>query len=93
MLIIMRINARLDHSYEEKFVEVQQRTLKTRTEILKDALDLYFQAKLEQDEQQALANNRKILELVGGIAEGPEGLSENYKEMIDEGLKGKYDLD
>ncbi len=36
----MRINARLDDSYEDKFLHVQQANNKNRTEILKAALKI-----------------------------------------------------
>ncbi len=88
----MRINARLEDDYELKFHEVQQYTGKNRTQILKEALDQYFQTKLNRAEQDALAKNRKILEMIGGIADGPEDLSENYKDYLYEGLKEKYGI-
>ncbi len=86
----MRINARLDDRYENNFIEVQQQTGKTRTEILKEALDQYFLAEHAQAEQDALANNRKIVELIGGIAEGPEDGSVNHKKYIMDYLNEKY---
>ncbi len=89
----MRINARLDDYYELKFHEVQQYTGKNRTQILKEALDQYFETKLNRAEQDALAKNRKILEMIGGIAEGSEDLSENYKDYLYQGLKEKYAIE
>ncbi len=44
----MRINARLDDSYEEKFHLVQLINNKNRTEVLKVALDMYFSKLLEK---------------------------------------------
>ena len=89
----MRINARLDDSYEEKFLQIQKSKNKNRTTILKEALDKYFTEELNQEEQNAWRNNQKILEMVGGIASGAEDLSVNYKESIYQGLKEKYDID
>jgi len=89
----MRINARLDNSYEEKFLQIQQSKKKTRTAILKEALDRYFTEELNQEKQNAWRNNQKILEMVGGIAAGSEDLSVNYKEYFNQGLKKKYDID
>ena len=86
----MRINARLDDEYEEKFHEAQRHTGKTRTEILKEALDDYFQAESEQAEQDALAKNRKIVEMIGGIVKGPEDGSVNYKKYVMDYLDEKY---
>ncbi len=89
----MRINARLDDSYEEKFLRVQQASNKNRTEILKDALDMYFTEEIKQVGQIAWEQNQKILKMVGGIVSGPENLSVNYKKMISQGLREKYDID
>ena len=86
----MRINARLDDEYEKKFNEAQRHTGKTRTEILKEALDDYFQAESYQAEQDALAKNRKIVEMIGGIVEGPEDGSVNYKKYVMDYLDEKY---
>ncbi|NOY63710.1 MAG: hypothetical protein GXP10_11285 [Gammaproteobacteria bacterium] len=89
----MRINARLDDSYEEKFLSVQQDEGKNRTIILKEALDQYFLKKLEQKAMTAREKNQKILETVGGIASGSENLSENYKRRLYQELKEKHDID
>ena len=89
----MRVNARLDDSYEDKFLQIQNSKNKSRTAILMEALDKYFFEELNQEEQNAWQNNQKILEMIGGIASGSEGLSVNYKETIYQSLKEKYDID
>ncbi len=65
----MRINARLEDSYETKFLLVQQQESKNRTEIIKEALDQYFSSKFlpSQDEQTAWENNQRILKILTGI--------------------------
>ncbi|MDQ7074218.1 MAG: hypothetical protein Q9O24_03510 [Gammaproteobacteria bacterium] len=88
----MRINARLDDSYEEKFHRMQSLQNKNRTEVLKEALDLYFSVELKQAEESAWQRNQKILKKLAGIASGAEDLSENYKTYLDQGLKQKHDL-
>ncbi len=87
----MRINARLEDNYEEKFLYIQQLENKNRTEVLKEALDYYFSAKLRQKGQVAWEKNQKILEMIGGIALGDENLSEVYKDSMYQGLKEKHD--
>ncbi|HGG58555.1 MAG TPA: ribbon-helix-helix protein, CopG family [Gammaproteobacteria bacterium] len=89
----MRINARLSDSYEEKLALIQHYSGKTRTEIVREALDQYLQNAVEEIQQTSLSNNRKILEMLGGIAEGPEDLSERYKDQIEQGLKDKHGID
>lgn len=88
----MRINARLEDNYEKKFLQLQQLENKNRTEILKDALDCYFAAKLEQKGHEAWEKNQKILSMVGGVAAGDDKLSTDYKERMYAGLKEKHDI-
>ncbi|MEZ5454045.1 MAG: hypothetical protein R3E93_14685 [Thiothrix sp.] len=84
----MRINARLDDSYERKFQVVQQREKKNRSDILKEALDnYYFALKLRRDEDEALAKNQKLLQALGGIISIYESSSSvNYKTYVKEYL-------
>lgn len=87
----MRINARLDDNYKEKFLHIQQLENKNRTEVLKEALDRYFSTKLEQKGQDAWEKNQKIIKMISGIASGEKDLSEDYKEHMYQGLKEKHD--
>ncbi|XSG84497.1 MAG: ribbon-helix-helix protein, CopG family [Methylohalobius sp. ZOD2] len=87
----MRINARLDDSHTRKLEVLQQETGKTKSEILKEALDLYFQEVHREKQHTVREKNRKILEALAGIGQGPEDLSENYKEYLSQGLKQKHD--
>ncbi|MDD5392060.1 MAG: hypothetical protein PHE17_03470 [Thiothrix sp.] len=86
----MRINARLDDSYERKFQLVQQRERKNRSDILKEALDSYFATKLRQDEDEALAKNQKLLQMLGGIMSAPADSSVNYKKYVKGYLDEKF---
>lgn len=89
----MRINARLEDSYEDKFLFVQKQEHKNRTDILKEALDQYFARKLRQEEQTAWEKNQRILKMLSGIGSGPEDLSTNYKDYVYQGLKEKHGID
>jgi hypothetical protein len=86
----MRINARLEDSYETKFRLVQQQEHKNRTDILKEALDEYFARKLQDDERAAWEKNQRILKMLAGIAEGPEDSSVNYIKYVQEYLDEKF---
>jgi hypothetical protein len=86
----MRINARLEDSYETKFLLVQQQEHKNRTDILKEALDQYFARKLQQEEQTAWEKNQRILKTLAGIGNGPEDGSVNYKKYVQEYLNEKF---
>ena len=85
----MRINARLDDSYKEKFTLIQQDEGKNHTTILKEALEQYFAKKIKNKATIALQKNQEILKQVADIASGDQNLSENYKNQLYQGLKEK----
>jgi hypothetical protein len=85
----MRITARIDDSYEQKLKTIQQITHLNTTEIIKQALDLLY----EKTELTGKEKNRKLLQMLAGTAEGPEDLSENYKEYLYQGWKEKHGID
>jgi len=89
----MRINARLDDSFEEKFQYVQQTENKNRSMVVKEALEQYFAVKLSDSEQAAQSRNQEILKRIAGIASGDKDLSENYKNQMYNDLKDKYGID
>ena len=84
----MRITARIDESYEQKLKTIQQITHLNTTEIIKQALDLLY----EKTELSGKEKNQRLLHMLAGTAEGPEDLSENYKEYLYKGLKGKHGI-
>jgi hypothetical protein len=86
----MRINARLYDSYEEKFHLVSLINNKNRTEVLKEALDMYFAKLLENKKRNAWEKNQKILAMIAGIVSGPEDGSVNYKKYVAEYLDDKF---
>jgi hypothetical protein len=85
----MRITARIDESYEQKLKTIQQITHLNTTEIIKQALDLLY----EKTELSGKEKNQRLLQILAGTAEGPEDLSENYKEYLYKGLKEKHGID
>ena len=85
----MRINARIDDSYEEKLRAIQRATDLNTTEIIKQALDLLY----EKTALSGKEKNQKLLEMLAGTAEGPEDLSVNYKEYLYQGWKEKHGID
>lgn len=88
----MRITARIDESYQKKIKTIQQSTHLNTTEIIKQALDLLYD-KTEKAKLTGKEKNQKLLQILAGSAEGPESLSENYKEYIHLGWKEKHDID
>jgi hypothetical protein len=85
----MRINARLDDSYEKKLLAIQQATALSTSEIVKQALDLLYEKTTLIGSQK----NQKLIEMLAGTAEGPEDLSVNYKEYLYQGWKEKHGIE
>lgn len=88
----MRITARIDEEYEKKIKTIQQVTHLNTTEIIKQALDLLYD-KTEQIKLTSKEKNQRLLNMLAGTAEGPEDLSENYKDYLYQGWKEKHDID
>ena len=85
----MRINARLDGNSEEKIEKIMRVTKKSKTDIIKESVDLYYK-KLNLDAKE---NNKKLLKSLSGIADGLKNLSENYKQYLTRELSKKHDID
>jgi len=86
---VMRINARLDDSYEKKLLAIQQATALSTSEIVKQALDLLYEKTTLTGRQK----NQKLIEMLAGTAEGLEDLSVNYKEYLYQGWKEKHGIE
>ncbi|MEZ5537327.1 MAG: hypothetical protein R3F02_17120 [Thiolinea sp.] len=86
----MRINARLDDSFEEKFQYIQQTENKNRSEVVKEALERYFAVKLQQKKQTALEKNQEIRQRLSGKLSGSKTGSVHYKQEIKEYLDDKF---
>jgi len=86
---VMRINARLDDSYEKKLLAIQQATALSTSEIVKQALDLLYEKTTLSGRQK----NQKLIEMLAGTAEGLEDLSVNYKEYLYQGWKEKHGIE
>ena len=84
----MRINARLDEEYADKLAYIQQQTNQAVTDVIKSAIELYYQ-QLQQKQKNALL----MLTQTGFIGCGhtDSDLSVNYKLILRDGLKAKYD--
>jgi len=88
----MRITARIDESYAQKLKTIQQITQLNTTEIIKQALDLLYD-KTEKNKLTGKEKNQRLLDMLAGTAQGPEDLSENYKDYLYQGWKEKHDID
>jgi len=84
----MRINARLDQEYVDKLAYIQQQTNQAVTDVIKSAIELYYQ-QLQHEQKNALS----MLTQTGfiGCGQADPDLSVNYKLILRDGLKAKYD--
>ena len=86
----MRINARLDDEHMEKLEFLKNKDHLSTTDVLKQAIDVLY-------EQRKMQNRSKLQQLLQsdfiGCAEGPEDLSERYKDYLTEGWAEKHGLD
>lgn len=85
----MQITAQLDDSYQARIAAIQQSTHTTLDETIKQAIDLLYEKTAITPKEK----NKKLIEMLAGSAEGPEDLSENYKDYLYQGWKEKHDID
>ncbi|BBC26400.1 hypothetical protein ABRG53_4143 [Pseudanabaena sp. ABRG5-3] len=85
----MRVNARLDRDRASKFNYIRRRTNQGASDIVKAAIDLYY----EKLHQESPVKPLQLLKQSGliGCAEGDADLSVNYKQYLTESLNEKYD--
>lgn len=83
----MRVNARLDGDRAHKFNYIRQHTNQGVSEIVKAAIDLYYE-RLRQESPKPL----QLLQQAGliGCADADPDLSVNYKKYLTESLNEKY---
>ena len=83
----MRVNARLDSSYEEKIKYIVEQTHENVTGVLKKAVDFYHQH-IKKNKR----SNADIIFRSGfiGSGKGPDHLSSNYKAEFIKSLKKKW---
>ncbi len=85
----MQITAQLDDSYQARIAAIQQSTHTTLDETIKQAIDLLYEKTAVSPKEK----NKQLIEMLADTAEGPEDLSENYKEYLYQGWKEKHDID
>ncbi|MBE0435158.1 MAG: hypothetical protein IBX56_05070 [Methylomicrobium sp.] len=87
----MKINAKLDKQSEQNLLFIQEQTGETVTRIIKELL-----AEKAESLRQKTRTGAKMKALLEsdfvGCAEGPEDLSENYKDYLYNGLKEKHGI-
>ncbi len=86
----MRINARLDKATERKVTYLKEVTQQSHTNIVKDAIALYYQNTYAQTayKMQSLLSSDFI-----GCAQGDTDLSTDYKDHLADSLSRKHDID
>lgn len=82
----MRINARLDDEYALKLDYLQRQTEKSVTEIIKLALDAYYQEFSRQHNPIDMLTESGFI----GCGESDSNLSTDYKSEYADSLEDKY---
>lgn len=82
----MRVNARLDPVHEEKLETLCRRTGRSRTDVLRQAIDLLHAH--EMAERGHAAEIMRAQSFIG-CAEGDPDLASNYKSSLGESLQDK----
>ena len=84
-----QINTQIDPETTDKLTYIQQQTNQTLADVLRDAIDSYYQ-KLKQEQKKTPF---KILEESGfiGCCSIESDLSTNYKQVLAIELEAKYD--
>ncbi|MEH2302646.1 MAG: CopG family transcriptional regulator [Nostoc sp.] len=74
----MQINARLDEEYADKLAYIQQQTNQSITDVIKSALELYYQ-QLQQEQKNALS----MLKLWSGRSGSVCKLQVNFERWLE----------
>jgi len=84
-----QINTQIDPATTDKLTYIQQQTNQTLSDILRDAIDSYYQKLKHQHPKTPF----EILEESGfiGCCSVESDLSMNYKQVLAEELEAKYD--
>ncbi len=78
---------RLPEEMEKKLNRYKEKLEKSKSQIVKEALQLYFTHAEEKEKPSPYALGK---ELFGKYASGRDDLSENYKQLLKEKLREKY---
>ena len=80
---------RLNEALEQELTSFSKRHVKTKTDVVKEALELYFKTQREQNRQSAYELGKDFF---GVYDSGFEDLSTSYKKRLKEKLSEKYNL-
>jgi len=78
---------RLPESLENELNLLSKRTSKTKTEIVKDALKLFFETKAKEEQKTAYELGK---DMFGRYGSGEGDLSATYKQKLKSKLHDKY---
>ena len=80
---------RLNESLEQELTSFSKKHTKTKTDVVKEALELYFKTQREKNRQSAYELGKDFF---GVHDSGSEDLSSTYKKRLKEKLSEKYNL-
>jgi len=76
----MRVNARLDDTYQAKIEYLKNQTGLNMTGVIKQAID-HLYSNVSMQPEKSLFDHLNEIGFIGA-GEGPEDLSENYKDIV-----------
>ena len=84
----MRINARLDSEHSKKLEQLKKNRNLSVSDIIKQAIDLMH---TQENSERKIKLEALLTSDFIGCGQGPENLSENHKNYLEQSLKQKYD--
>lgn len=84
----MRVNARLEDSYQAKIDYIVETRHSTVSDVVREAIDYYYEA--VRAEQVRRVRGLDAIVGMGESANAPADLSTNYKKYIGEIIEAKY---
>ena len=84
----MRINARLDSEHSKKLEQLKKSRNLNVSDVVKQAIDLMH---TQQNNELKIKLEALLTSDFIGCGQGPENLSENHKNYLEQSLKEEYD--
>lgn len=85
----MRVNARLEDSYQAKIDYIVEAHHLTVSDVVRDAIDHYYEA-VKAERARQCASLDKLVGAFEGRPDTPVDLSSNYKKYIGQVIEEKY---
>ncbi len=85
----MRVNARLDDSYETNFAYLQETTQLCVSDIVRESVDRYYEA-VKKEQASRLRSLDALVGAFAGRDDVPADFSESYKQYLGSTVDDKF---